>query len=290
MPYFSRLLPVFVSAYGLQTLLAAIFVPQAKELWYDLGGGAGFVLSTLTSLYYPHLKSYLLDRTTTPAVLPALTEFAPRQLVITGLMTLWSVRLGYFLVTRAIRAGGDSRFDEVKHQPVTFSFFWFAQATWVFVVGLPVYLVNILPAASHPPLGAQDYAALAFWAGSWAVELVADHQKSAWRHAKERKEHDEQFISSGLWSVSRHPNYVGEVGVWIGMWALSTASLVAPYAPRFTWALAGLSPLLTWFLLTKVSGIPPLERNGDKKFAGRAWDNYKRTVPVFLPWGTTAVA
>lgn len=78
-------------------MLAAIFVPQAKELWYDLGGGAGFVLSTLTSLYYPHLKAYLLDRT--PTVLPALTEFAPRQLLITGLMTLWSVRLGYFLVT-----------------------------------------------------------------------------------------------------------------------------------------------------------------------------------------------
>ncbi|KAI0806317.1 hypothetical protein BC629DRAFT_1437762 [Irpex lacteus] len=355
-PFFSKLLPTLASAYGLQTALAAIFVPQANELWYDLGGGLGFLSTTLLSLYYPSLKAKFWQHLP-GAVLPNITDFAPRQILLTTLMTLWSGRLGYFLVTRAIKAGGDSRFDEVKHKPLAFSFFWFAQATWVFVVGLPVYMVNVLHPAAHPPLGVRDYLALSVFATSWLVEIVADHQKSAWRKAKNNKQHDEQFISSGLWSISRHPkyvkhnaistssrasctrigrvslpptarssrqldsphsavlnpinlnlsceaaactelrdaqrprfvaiptsihiqtysnlvthtqqavltpvifsySYVGEVGVWIGLWGLSTASLTSPYAPRFAWVLAGLSPLLTWFLLTKVSGIPPLE-------------------------------
>ncbi|KAI0091359.1 hypothetical protein BDY19DRAFT_935324 [Irpex rosettiformis] len=283
-PFFSKLLPALASAYGLQTVMAAIFVPQAKELWYDLGGGLGFLSTTLLSLYYPSLKAKFWDNLP-GALVPSITDFAPRQILLTALMTMWSARLGYFLVARAIRAGGDSRFDEVKHQPLAFSFFWFAQATWVFVVGLPVYMVNTMDSSAHPALGIRDYLAVSWFAASWFIELVADHQKSAWKKAKNDKEHDDQFISSGLWSISRHPNYVGEVGVWIGMWGLSTASLTSPYAPRFAWVLAGLSPLLTWFLLTKVSGIPPLEAGGDKKFAGPKWEHYKRTVPIFWPLG-----
>lgn len=40
------------------------------------------------------------------------------------------------------------------------------------------------------------------------ASTVADQQKTNWRRAKERKDHDEQFITSGLWSISRHPKYV----------------------------------------------------------------------------------
>lgn len=115
-PFFSRLLPVFTSAYGLQAgkrvstspvlktlkghliALALVFVPQANELWYDLGGGLGFVLSTSLSLYYPSLKAIVWDRIP-DATLPSLTDFAPRQILCTALMTLWAIRLGTFLVT-----------------------------------------------------------------------------------------------------------------------------------------------------------------------------------------------
>lgn len=112
---------------------------------------------------------------------------------------------------------------------------------------------------------------------------VADHQKSSWRHRRDNKEHDEKFITQGLWGVSRHPkyvflstlcalefsewlntidwrcSYVGEVGVWTGMWLLSCGSLRSSFFPKGAWLIAGASPLLTWFLLTRVSGVPPLE-------------------------------
>ena len=54
-------------------------------------------------------------------------------------------------------------------------------------------------------------------------------------------------------------SYVGEVGLWIGIWALCTASLNTSYVPRYIWFFSGMSPLMTYFLLRKVSGVPPLE-------------------------------
>lgn len=82
--------------------MAAIFVPQANELWYDLGGGLGFLSTTLLSLYYPSLKEKFWQHLP-GAVLPNITDFAPRQILLTTLMTLWSGRLGYFLVTVSTR-------------------------------------------------------------------------------------------------------------------------------------------------------------------------------------------
>ena len=149
----------------------------------------------------------------------------------------------------------------------------FDQATWITAVGLPVYFCNALPRQAHPPLGGRDYLALGLYATSFLFEAIADRQKSTWRKAKEKKEHDEQFISTGLWSVSRHPkygyfqippnildsqlfihlsSYVGEVGIWTGIWALSSASLQSSFCPRGTIALAAISPLFTWFLLRNV--------------------------------------
>jgi steroid 5-alpha reductase family enzyme len=276
----SRLIPVATSAYALQTLLALIFVPQQNEMYYDFGGALGFLSTTFVSLYYPALKSKFFDGSAGP--LPSPRSFAPRQALVSAAIGIWSVRLGSFLLSRALKAGGDSRFDEVKKNPTRFTFFWMAQATWVFLVGLPVYLVNVQPPHAHPVLGVRDYAAFGLFAGSFIFEVIADRQKSVWRHAKHAKQHDEKFITSGLWSISRHPNYVGEVGIWVGIWALASGSL-----PLGGVAFTAASPLFTWFLLRKVSGVPPLEKAGDKKFGGDLkWEEYKRTVPVFWPWGS----
>ncbi|KAG9094062.1 hypothetical protein FRC06_011206 [Ceratobasidium sp. 370] len=206
------------------------------------------------SLYYPALRDkywYKLPG----ATLPPLTTFAPRQLLLTGCLCLWAGRLGTFLAQRAWKAGGDSRFDEIKKQPARFAGFWFGQALWVSLVGLPVYLGNILPNTKQPPLGPRDWLGLSVFAASLAVEVIADHQKSEWRARKNAKLHDEKFISSGLWSISRHPNYVGEVGLQTGIWILSTTALSSPLLPKLApWA-AAVGPMFTWLLLRKVSQV-----------------------------------
>lgn len=114
--FLSRLLPVAASAYGLQAgefwelsehalalislhpAFAAVFVPQANERWYDLGGGLGFVLSNYMSLYYPSLKAKFWNKLPASTI-PSVLDFAPRQILCTTLMTLWSARLGTFLFT-----------------------------------------------------------------------------------------------------------------------------------------------------------------------------------------------
>ena len=69
-------------------------------------------------------------------------------------------------------------------------------------------MVNALPARVHPALGRLDYIGLGLWGTSLLVEVIADRQKTNWRKAKDNKQHEEQFISSGLWGISRHPKYV----------------------------------------------------------------------------------
>ncbi|EGN98712.1 hypothetical protein SERLA73DRAFT_181316 [Serpula lacrymans var. lacrymans S7.3] len=284
MTVFSKLVPTVISAYILQTACALTFVPQANEKFYDLSGAIGFLTTTFVSLYYPTLKARFWDGI--PMSFPPITSFAPRQLLVSAALGVWSVRLGSFLAMRAIKAGGDSRFDRIKHDPKKFTYYWMAQATWICLVGLPVYLTNALPAALHPPLGPRDYASVGLIAGSLMLEVLADRQKSAWRHRKDNKLHDEKFITRGLWSVSRHPNYVGEVGIWTGVWALSTASLQTAHYPIGSVVLAVASPVFTYLLTRYASGVPPLERAGDKKFGDDPkWQEYKRTVPIFFPWG-----
>ncbi|CEL62897.1 hypothetical protein RSOLAG1IB_12596 [Rhizoctonia solani AG-1 IB] len=254
------------------------------------------------SLYYPALRDKFWYKVPGAAI-PPLTSFAPRQLLLTGCLCLWAGRLGSFLAQRAWKAGGDSRFDEIKKQPGKFAGFWFGQALWVSIVGLPVYLGNILPAAKQAPIGKFDMLGLSVFAASLAFEdslqvsifnashshplqVIADRQKSDWRARKNAKLHDEKFITSGLWSISRHPNYVGEVGLQTGIWLLSTTALSSPLLPKYAPLAAAISPFFTWLLLRKGSGVPPLEAQAQKKFGGDPkWQEYKRTVPVFFPWG-----
>lgn len=220
------------------SVFALVFVPQQNEKYYDLGGAAGFITTTLASLYYPSIKAGYANGRLLP--LPPLSSFAPRQLLLSAALGVWITRLGSFLVhvsydigycsatshseewhseqlklaeipdlTRSsisqpsLRSIGSCKVSQV----IYFSHCAHAGhiATWVFVVGLPVYLANTIPANAHPPLGIRDYAAFGLFAASFLFEALADRQKTVWRHRKDAKQHDERFISSGLWSLSRHP-------------------------------------------------------------------------------------
>lgn len=85
-------------------VLAAVFVPQANEMFYDLGGALGFLSTTAVSLYYPALRAKYWDGANIQ--LPSLFSLAPRQLLLSAALGIWSVRLGSFLVQRAIKSGG----------------------------------------------------------------------------------------------------------------------------------------------------------------------------------------
>ena len=133
MGIFSRLVPPLVSAFGLQAgmlaqcifsqhiepilllnlnyeVCAAIFVPQANERYYDFCGALGYLTTTAVSLYYPALRNKYLLNTRTP--LPGFSSFAPRQLLLTGCITIWTSRLGAFLLS--VRYASSSTLNEFR--------------------------------------------------------------------------------------------------------------------------------------------------------------------------------
>jgi len=120
----------------LLAVLATVFVPQAKEKWYDLRGSLGFLSTTFVSLYFPTLQARYWHAASVS--FPPLSSSAPRQLLLTAALIVWTIRLGSFLmqvittfpfcsvcdypfpVQRTIKAGGDSRFDS----SITLGHFW----------------------------------------------------------------------------------------------------------------------------------------------------------------------
>ena len=185
-------------------------------------------------------------------------------MIATAGVSLWAGRLGSFLYQRIKKSGSDSRFDEIKKSPAKFAGAWFAQGIWVSLTALPVFAINAIPAGAHPALGLRDAAAAALWVAAFVGEVVADRQKSAWREAKEGKKHDDKFISSGLWAYSRHPNYVGEVGLWAAQFALafgvlSKAGVSGVWVPGWLKWAAVASPVAEYLLIRFVSGVPLLE-------------------------------
>lgn len=151
-----------------------------------------------------------------------------------------------------------------------------AQATWVYLVGLPAYLLNTR-AAPPTPLGAADYAGFAIWAAGLAIQALADSQKSAFRRVPANRD---AYIDRGLWGLSRHPNYLGEIGLHSGLALVAASGL--PAGER---ALAVVPPLFTAMLLLLVSGVPPLEKHAQQKWGHLPdFQAYTRETGVLLPY------
>jgi len=196
-----------------------------------------------------------------------------RQLVLTAMVLIWCIRLGSFLFARIHKAGKDSRFDKIKHRLPRFFNFWTIQGLWVFLTALPVWITNSTDAAT--PVNVIDCCGWGLWLVGFAIEVTADQQKTVFRSDDSNKG---KFISSGLWAYSRHPNYLGEIILWSGVYISSTNVLVGATH------VALLSPLFVVFLLTKVSGIPLLEKSADKKWGGdKAYQTYKATTGCLVP-------
>jgi steroid 5-alpha reductase family enzyme len=118
------------------------------------------------------------------------------------------------------------------------------------------------------------------WAFGFAFEVVADSQKSCFNADPANKG---KFIQTGLWSRSRHPNYFGEIVLWVGI-----AIIAIPVLQGWQW-IAMISPLFVTLLLTRVSGVPLLEKKADKKWGGQeGYETYKKNTPVLIPRLTKA--
>ena len=116
---------------------------------------------------------------------------------------------------------------------------------------------------------------LIIWFIGFGIEAVADAQKSAFKADSKNKR---KFIQSGLWSKSRHPNYFGEIVLWIGV-----ALIAFPVLQGWQYVTL-VSPVFVTLLLTKISGVPMLEKKADSKWGGQDdYEAYKKDTSVLIP-------
>ncbi|MFI8633962.1 DUF1295 domain-containing protein [Microbacterium sp. NPDC077663] len=250
--------PVFGLAVAAAFLVQVIvWIPSAiarTERFFDATGSATFVLVTLGVV----LLSPSPDA---------------RSLALAAMVIVWAVRLGSFLFIRIHRSGSDDRFDAIKVAPLPFLRVWIMQGLWVSITAAAAWIAI----ASGDQRGLDVFAVIGIvvWFVGLLIEVVADVQKNAFKADSANKG---RFIRTGLWSRSRHPNYFGEILAWVGV-----AIVAAPVFEGWQW-IGLLSPVFVILLLTRVSGVPLLEKKADKRWGGDAdYEAYKTSTPVLVP-------
>jgi len=241
-------------AIGIQWVAFLPAFAMQTETFYDLTGSLSFLTTATVAI----LLSKASDI---------------RSLLLAGMIALWALRLGTFLFTRVRAAGEDRRFREIKPNFARFMLTWTLQGLWVSFSTATALVVM----TSTTPVGMDIFMVVGFvvWLFGFVLEVTADRQKRAFNANPANKG---KFIRSGLWAWSRHPNYFGEIVLWIGI------TLIAlPVLRGWQWVTL-ISPLFITLLLTRLSGVPLLEKRADDEWGGQAeYEAYKAKTPVLIP-------
>lgn len=234
----------FIPAYMLQT-----------EKFYDLTG----------SITYTSVFAYCI-------YLATLGDVNWGSLIISILVILWAGRLGTFLFTRIAKDGEDKRFRTIKPDIAQFFMTWTLQGMWVSLCSLCA--ITAITSDTGIIVNGIFYIGVIMFIGGFAIEIVADQQKSAFRAIPENRN---KFITSGLWGKSRHPNYFGEIMLWTGVAVMSFSSLSGlEYATL-------ISPIFTYLLLVKISGVRMLEGRGQKTWGqDEEYIAYMKNTPMVM--------
>jgi steroid 5-alpha reductase family enzyme len=234
------------------------FIPaylRYTQAFYDLTGS----ITNITLILVSMLLTPIVDA---------------RSWLLAGMVVIWAARLGFFLFTRIRLDGEDRRFREIVHSFPRFLMAWTLQGLWV-VLTLGAALAAITSMVKVP-LDLFAMAGFLVWLAGFTIEVIADKQK---RDFKAKRENKDRFIRTGLWAWSRHPNYFGEIVLWIGV-----AIMALPVLQGWQY-LTLVSPIFVTILLTRISGIPMLEAHADKKWGGQSeYEAYKAGTSTLVPW------
>ena len=249
---------VFASSYLIHLIA---FIPSFlyhTEKYFDFIGMVAYLSGILVALLLVYQRdSYLSFRTISLALM----------------VSLWSLRLGIFLFQRIILEKEDRRFREVKHSFSGFLQAWIISAAWVCLTAANAFTAII----NNNRESVHLFFSIGFilWTIGFSFEVIADHQKQCFKRDQKNKNN---FISTGLWSISRHPNYFGEITLWFGIALIS-------YPVLEGWQTATLiSPLFVYILLTRITGINLLEKKSNLKWGNNVkYQEYKRKTPILFP-------
>lgn len=251
-------IPIFALCVGLAFVIQWLaFIPAyllQTEKFYDLTGSLTYISTTLLAVMLGPANGN-------------------RAILLLALVVIWAARLGTFLFRRIHKAGKDDRFDAIKPSLPRFLLTWTLQGLWVsFTLAAALAAIS---SSTQVPLGWPALLGFLVWLFGFAFEVLADSQKSAFRADPANKG---KFIRSGLWAWSRHPNYFGEIVLWVGV-----AVIALPVLHGWQY-LTLISPVFVALLITRVSGVPMLEQKADEKWGGQPdYEAYKTNTPVLIP-------
>ena len=237
-----------------------VFLPSfyfSTERFYDLTGSITYMIVIITALY--HKSEFIGSRSDL------------RSLLIAGFVIIWALRLGSFLFLRVLKDKEDRRFSEWKKNFHQFLRVWTLQGLWVFLTSVAAVTAITSRKIIEPDLFL--YIGSFLWVFGFLFESIADYQKR-----KFRSENRNKFIQSGLWSLSRHPNYFGEIVLWLGIALIALPTLVGSQY------ISLISPVFVYLLLTRVSGVHILEKHADDTWGKKKdYKAYKEKTPVLFP-------
>lgn len=243
-------------------ILASIF---KFDKLTDFAGGTNFVVIAILTLFMS--KTYHW-----------------RQIMVTVLVTLWGIRLSGYLLYRILKTGTDRRFDDKRNDPIKFAIFWSFQALWILTVSLPVIFVNSPKSLdfdnkNNNKFTLSDGIGLIIFLIGFIIESLSDLQKFNFRS---NSSNSSKWCDVGIWKYSRHPNYFGEICIWIGIFIISTS-----IQNKIKW-IGILSPIFTIVILLFLSGIPLLENSSDKRYGKKSnYLKYKLQTSPLIPLPNT---
>ena len=234
-----------------------VFIPSfifRTEHYYDLTGGITYISTVVMALILKN--SYQgIDLI---------------SLLLGSMVIIWATRLSSFLFLRVKKSGEDVRFKKIKHSFSWFLMTFMLQGMWVFMCIFPALIVI---SSFNSEINNYAIVGSIVWLFGFLFEIIADNQKSNFN-----KFNKGEFISNGLWSITRHPNYFGEFILWLG---ITIASL--GYIDNYKYVLL-LTPIFVYLLLTRVSGVNLLEDIGEKRWGNsKEYQKYKEKTPLFFP-------
>ena len=261
---FDGLVIPLIFTYAYFTIIFIIATAIKNNSIVDIGWGMGFVVGSWLTLFV----------TENPTIL---------SYVIVGFITVWGVRLSVRLLRRNYGKPEDFRYAQWRKEwgdkVVIIAFFrvFMVQGIINFVVGSASYTVikynQFSFDSNHHYL---VYIALLIAFVGLFFEVVGDEQLR--RHIAKGSR---TLLQSGLWSITRHPNYFGEILIWIGLYASGITLIFTNSVNPFYYLLLIISPVLMTTVLIKVS-TPLLEKNMEKY---ASWEEYTKRVPMIFPWG-----
>lgn len=212
------------------------------------------------------------------ALWPLGEETSARQILVAALISAWAVRLGWHIASRSAAKSDDPRYAElVRGWGVSARSQMFVLLQKQALVSLPL-VFSVFIAAHHPAtgLGWADAAAVLVFAVAVAGESLADRQLRAFARASRG---GDGICVDGLWRFSRHPNYFFEWVHWLAYPIIAISPFDGSYPAGW---LALTAPLVMYWLLRYVSGVPPLEEHMVRKHGDR-YRAYQASTAAFFP-------